>query len=244
MPSNYKTLIRNSFSYTIILFILVICFSVNQTLASSAEDTGSSAVMRCLDLLTEESDKLGEKVNNKDYLSAIDGLKAASDRGNRFAGAELCLIAVRRGIPKEIREHKDIFNACRKGAYYGSAPEQSVMGRIYYGGIGVDENINKAMYWFKEAAEQGIADSQFILGLSYLQGKGVPRDYLLAYKWLNLASSAGYEGAPEIFDTLSKALSDGANLEGQRITRLWKPKSNTAVWPLEEQQKACEALSP
>ena len=34
-------------------------------------------------------------------------------------------------------------------------------------GIGVEEDFNEALNWFRKAAEQGIAESQFSLGLAY-----------------------------------------------------------------------------
>ncbi|GET04725.1 kinase-like domain-containing protein [Rhizophagus clarus] len=42
----------------------------------------------------------------------------------------------------------------------GSSTDQYNPGLMYQNGVRITENINKAIYWFKKAAEQGNRDAQ------------------------------------------------------------------------------------
>ena len=54
---------------------------------------------------------------------------------------------------------------------------------MYYNGEGVTQDFDKALVWFRRAAEQGFADAQFSLGLMHNNGEGMPRDYTKAVEW-------------------------------------------------------------
>ena len=62
-------------------------------------------------------------------------------------------------------------------------------------GIGVDEDLQKAHYWFMQSAVQGDADSQYSLGVCYEEGLGVNVDLDEAKDWYSRASAQGHRGA-------------------------------------------------
>lgn len=53
--------------------------------------------------------------------------------------------------------------ALRKGAVAGNAYDQLNLGAAYDNGIGVERNIDQALFWYRKAAEQGVAEAQFNL---------------------------------------------------------------------------------
>lgn len=51
----------------------------------------------------------------------------------------------------------------QKGALAGDAYAQLNLGAAYDNGIGVKRDIEKALHWYQQAAEQGLAEAQFNL---------------------------------------------------------------------------------
>jgi TPR repeat protein len=51
----------------------------------------------------------------------------------------------------------------------------------------VEQNLPKAVVWFKRAAEQGLAGSQTTLGMLYEEGRGVEKDPEEAKRWYEKA---------------------------------------------------------
>ena len=47
---------------------------------------------------------------------------------------------------------------------------------MYYEGLGVDQNYQKAFEWIEQAANQGYANAQFDLGVMYHEGIAVEQD--------------------------------------------------------------------
>jgi uncharacterized protein len=56
-----------------------------------------------------------------------------------------------------------------------------------YEGIEVPEDVTKAVYWWRLAAEQGVDGAQYQLGCAYSNGEGVPEDIVQAYMWFRLS---------------------------------------------------------
>ncbi|MDR0355461.1 MAG: sel1 repeat family protein, partial [Deltaproteobacteria bacterium] len=69
-------------------------------------------------------------------------------------------------------------------------------------GEGTEVDREKAVYWYKKAAEQGDARAQHNLGLSYYNGEGVAEDRDLAKRWLTEAADRGEEKAVEALKDL------------------------------------------
>lgn len=65
---------------------------------------------------------------------------------------------------------------------------QTRLGNRYKKGIGLEKNYEKAVYWYRKAAEQGFAVAQNNLAVMYEQGLGVPKDDFQAAKWYRRAA--------------------------------------------------------
>lgn len=57
---------------------------------------------------------------------------------------------------------------------------------------GAPQDYEKAVRWFRKAAEQGDSDAQTNLGSLYLLGDRIPQDYTEALKWLRAAADQGH----------------------------------------------------
>ncbi len=68
-------------------------------------------------------------------------------------------------------------------AEQGQGQAQLAVSLLYERGLGVDQDIDKAMYWYEKAALRGDPVIQNELGLKYFNGDGVARDYDKAATW-------------------------------------------------------------
>ena len=74
----------------------------------------------------------------------------------------------------------------------------------------VDQQDEKAVYWFRQAAEQELDLAQRALSLMYSEGRGVERNHVLAFQWCYLAAVQGQVDAQ--FD-LGVAFDRGAGVK-------------------------------
>ncbi len=66
---------------------------------------------------------------------------------------------------------------------------------MYYNGLGVERDYEKAIEWYSKAAEQGYSTAQNNLGNMYYNGLGVERDYEKAIEWYSKAAEQGNKRA-------------------------------------------------
>mgnify|MGYP001768949990 FL=1 len=79
----------------------------------------------------------------------------------------------------------------KKVANLGHAEAQYRLGCCYYNGEGPEQNYNKAMKCFMDAAELGHGDAQHKLGDCYYEGKGVEENPEKAIEWYEKAAEQG-----------------------------------------------------
>ena len=61
--------------------------------------------------------------------------------------------------------------------------------------LGVDKDDEKAVFWFKKAAQMGYSLAQNSLRFMYEQGRGISKNESQAFYWYKLASAQGHKGA-------------------------------------------------
>lgn len=72
-------------------------------------------------------------------------------------------------------------------------PEAQFQTAIRYAkGVGTDMNKPRAVYWLRQAAEQGHGPSQINLGIAYMTGSGVKPSKGDAYAWIYKAAQKGF----------------------------------------------------
>lgn len=77
----------------------------------------------------------------------------------------------------------------------GDVRAQNQLGVIYQKGSGIEQDMQKAVYWYAKAAEAGHPTSMANLGAMYLKGNGVPQDIGTAVTWFEKAAAEGNQAA-------------------------------------------------
>ncbi|SCY43233.1 Sel1 repeat-containing protein, partial [Legionella israelensis DSM 19235] len=75
------------------------------------------------------------------------------------------------------------------------AAAQNNLGYVYDHGIGVKQDTEEAVHWYRMAAEQGNATAQNNLGFAYEYGEGVDKDEKEAVRWYRMAAEQGNAAA-------------------------------------------------
>jgi TPR repeat protein len=78
-----------------------------------------------------------------------------------------------------------------KAVAHGSVWAQNTLGLMHQEGLGVKQDLKKAVNLYQKAAQRGDAKAQSNLGFMYYEGFGVERDLVSAYKWLTLSGNQG-----------------------------------------------------
>lgn len=94
-----------------------------------------------------------------------------------------------------------------QAAQDGESMAQATLGYKYRTGKGVEQNFEKAVFWYGKAAAQGHAIAAFNLGLRYERGEGVQVDLRKAKELYTLAAGKGIIDAQRKVQELS-TLSD------------------------------------
>ena len=92
------------------------------------------------------------------------------------------------------------------GALNGNADAQYNLGIMYASGLGVIQDYNEAVKWFRLSSSQGNAQAQEIYGLMYASGRGVTQDYVRAHMWLNISASSCDKNAEANLDIVAKKM--------------------------------------
>lgn len=117
----------------------------------------------------------------------------------------------------------------KKAAEQGNPDAQMLVGNAYGAGRGVPKSPAEAHKWHRRAAGQGQGSSQLTLAADYAAGKIVKRDLVEAYKWCLLAMRVHEEKARKLLVPLESALTKKQQLEGQKLAREFKAKSENAI---------------
>ena len=75
----------------------------------------------------------------------------------------------------------------------GYVPAQDTIGYLYSNGLGVKQNHEKAVEWYKKAAEGNHLEAMFNLANAYRLGRGVPKNIELAEDLYRKSLCSGYK---------------------------------------------------
>ena len=93
------------------------------------------------------------------------------------------------------------YEACFAGhlvlAEQGYPLAECQVGYFYYDGLGVEKDLEKALYWTQRAAEHGDRDGQCNLAWFYEDAIGVPQDLEKAKYWYHKAALQNHDLAME-----------------------------------------------
>ena len=125
--------------------------------------------------------------------------------------------------PDQYGKYKEMFQKFKALALDGNYPAHNVLGMFYKNGIGVEQNLNEAIKWYRSGAENGCALSQYDLGHMYRFGIGLKEDEKEAVRWFQKAAEQVHAEAQ--FD-LGRMYSDGKGvLEDDKKAVQWFQKA-------------------
>lgn len=97
----------------------------------------------------------------------------------------------------ETKEYGKLFAGYLPLAEQGYPLAECQIGYFYTEGLGVEKDLEQALYWTRRAAEHGDWDGQFNLGCFYEEGLGTARDREQAARWYREAARQGHKPAIE-----------------------------------------------
>ncbi len=89
----------------------------------------------------------------------------------------------------------DSIESLTEAAEKGDADAQFELGKCFYNGEKVTQDLLEAVKWYRKAAENNHDSAQYELGFCYLCGEGVAQDYSNAVKWIRKAAEKGHSQA-------------------------------------------------
>lgn len=71
------------------------------------------------------------------------------------------------------------------------AADYCEIGNKYYSGEGVEQNYEKAFYYYNMAAKKGSPEANYRLGICYYHGNGTKQNYKIAFRYFKMAEKQG-----------------------------------------------------
>ena len=135
----------------------------------------------------------------------------------------------------ENAEAEGPLDAMVKGMEHGSAMADFALGNEF-----VEKDPERAVEFYRSAAEYGLPEAQFNLGRMHALGKGVPQNHPEAVKWFRLSADQGF---PTAQYNLGVAYAKGRGVEkSHRSAYIWLTLAG--VGGHEEGEKAALAAVP
>ncbi len=156
------------------------CEMAERYKTSSLEEKNWDRVAQFENMLANLPDDLllalGEVDGDREATAAVYGRGA--ERGILY-----CIeMASRLGVEWDKEKMLQVLE--QRGAY-GNIPAMKMLSRLYHVGEAVEENQERAFYWFKKAAEAGSEEDLFEVAFRYMTGLGVAQSSDEARVWLN-----------------------------------------------------------
>ena len=125
----------------------------------------------------------GEAASKIYALDLINGVKALPEK-------------------KESADYAKAFKWIRLAADQGYEDAQMHLVMFYLDGLGVEKDVEQAVFFAKKFAESGDLGTQLNLGLMYLNGTGVNRDLKKGFEWVRKSAEQDLERAQLILGEL------------------------------------------
>ncbi len=150
-----------------------------------------------------------------------------TDRDSRYAAG---MSLYERG------DHSAALEAWLPLAQEDDGPAQYSIGDLYYHGEGTEPDLDKAIRWFRKAAENFYSPAQYHLSYMYAAGEGGPRNLVEAHRWVEMADALGHPDAKTARDRIASMMTP----EELDAARLLFEKHNTVVFPTLRERVAPE----
>lgn len=104
----------------------------------------------------------------------------------------------------ETKEFWAQFDELTFSAETGDAEAQNALGEMYYYGDEIEQDIELAVYWFKEAAKQKHPDGMYNLGVCFINGEGIDANSATGLSFIKQAARLGSKPAVEYLEEEDK----------------------------------------
>ena len=121
----------------------------------------------------------------RDDGEALQWYKKAAERGDALANYWIGCHYEERG------DYQTAFLYYKVSADDNCAPAQFSVYQLYYNGLGVNQDLNKALGYLERSARNGTFRAQYALGMIYKTGELVKQSDAMALEWLNKAAQVG-----------------------------------------------------
>ncbi len=179
---------------------------VSEDVVLEIEQPGKNYLLLVKDLRERENAEIQKKENAKDNERKATKAEEAKrkseeeqERKNEKSAqeAEECM---KKGMEYYNANIYDMALLCFEKVLETSEDPEALLfiGKCYEGKDGDDESIRdyeKAITWYRKAAEKGNARAQNIMGNRYFNGKCVEQNYVEAVKWYRKSAMQGYDAA-------------------------------------------------
>ena len=128
---------------------------------------------------------------------AAEWFQKAVDSGNPQAAYELAkLYSSGNGVEADAEKAQSLYQAALKGFLDSEKSRPAVwreyrIAGMYEKGLGTDVNVQKAIRWYKTAADNGDGHAAYHLGHIYQDGQIAEQDFSAALKWFEKAADLG-----------------------------------------------------
>ena len=124
-------------------------------------------------------------LKQKEYIKALKEFKPLAEQGHVPSQMNLGWMH-HKGLGVE-QNYKTAIKWYEMAANQDNEDAQHTLGNLYRNGEGkkdaVTKDLNKAMYYYKKASDNGFPYSTFTIGLMYEKGEGVDKSVKNATKW-------------------------------------------------------------
>ena len=176
---------------------------VSEDIVLEIDQPGKNYLLLVKDLKERENAEVLKKENAKDNerkaTKAEEAKRKSEEEQERkkeksAQEAEECM---KKGMEYYNARIYDIALSCFEKVLETSDDPEALLfiGKCYEGQDGDDESIRdyeKAITWYRKAAEKGNARAQNIMGNRYFNGKGVEQNYVEAVKWYRKSAMQGW----------------------------------------------------
>ena len=100
------------------------------------------------------------------------------------------------------------------------AGAQYRLATMYEEGTGVEQDLSRAVHWFRQAANQGHVEAQIALARMYSIGQGVDQDAAWAWVWFDRAATNGHDGAAQRRELLGRRLGEKGRARAAKLSSL------------------------
>nr|XP_033801040.1 sel1-repeat-containing protein YbeT-like isoform X1 [Geotrypetes seraphini] len=96
------------------------------------------------------------------------------------------------------------FHVTHLYAHLGYPSAQHIMGQRYLQGVGVQQDEERAMQWFRRASQQGHPHASYNVAVGKLRNKSLMQEDGVVEKLLGQAADQGLQEAQELLETLKR----------------------------------------